>query len=158
MYSFHGVLIYFRPYLCILLGLKRLSIRNYMKRKFDNLINILNLLVETCLRKFWTGPCLPLCNISSSFTSCQTSGTEETSCWTFGRGTVSHSSLIQVSSCPTAPGLLCWILNVFSWWKLWTAGRSVQHPDYITMKRWGLWFNVSCWNMQAFPWKRRSLH
>jgi len=43
-------------------------------------------------------------------TVCKHLGTEETSCWTFGRGISSHSCPIQYFSCSTVLHLLCRVL------------------------------------------------
>ncbi len=60
---------------------------------------------STHLKKVGTRPCLPLCGIPSSFYN--SLGTEETSCSSLGIGMLSHSCLIQASSCSTVLGLLC---------------------------------------------------
>ena len=41
-------------------------------------------------------------------TVCKHLGTEETSCWTSGRGMLSHSCLMEDSSCSAALGLMQW--------------------------------------------------
>jgi len=77
--------------------------------------------------------------------------TEETCCWTFGRGMSSHSCLKYKSSCSTVSGLsLSYFayfdaLNIYIWWKVWTAGRSVEHLDSSTTEtccciRWSIRF------------------
>ncbi len=60
------------------------------------------------IKKVGTRPCLPLCGIPFLFiTVCKRLGTEETSCSSLGIGMLSHSCLIQASSCSTVLGLLC---------------------------------------------------
>ncbi len=50
--------------------------------------------------------------------------------------------------------------NVLYRWKIWTAGRPIQHPDSSTTKpcccnSYSMWFALSCWNTcrleQGFP-------
>jgi len=100
----------------------------------------MSLMAATRLIKVGTGPCFPLCSIpSSSNNICKHLGTEETSCWTFGRGMLSHSCPIEDSSCSA-------VLDVFRWWNIWTAGRSVQQLDSSATKprcwnRSRMWFN-----------------
>ena len=58
-------------------------------------------------------------------------------------------------------GLLCCIWNVFRWWNIWTAGRSVQQLDPCTTKpccwnRCRMWFNFVLLKY-AYPWRRRRL-
>ncbi len=70
-------------------------------------------------------------------TVCKRLGTEETSCSSLGIGMLSHSCLIQASSCSTVLGLLCRIFlfmtrQMFSRWKIWTAGWPFQYPDPST--------------------------
>ena len=103
---------------------------------------IMKLTAATCLMKVGTAPCFPLCSIPSSFNNiCKHLGTEETSCWTFWKRNV-----VPFLSDRGFLGLLCCILNVFRWWNIWTAGRSVQQLDSSTMKpccckRCRMWFN-----------------
>ncbi len=53
--------------------------------------------------------------------------------------------------------------NVVYSWKIWTAGRPVQHPDSSTMKPCYcnslqyIGFALSCWNTQGLPWNRHRL-
>ncbi len=60
------------------------------------------------LKKVGTRPCLPLCGIPSSFyNSLQTSGDWGDKFSSLWIGMLSHSCLIQASSCSTVLGLLC---------------------------------------------------
>lgn len=82
--------------------------------------------------------------------ACKHQGTEETSCWTFARGMSSRSCLL-FHDVPT----------VFSWWKVWTACRTLQHPDCSTMKscccnRCSMWFSIVLLKY-TLPWKISSL-
>ena len=91
---------------------------------------ILNLMASTCLKKVGTGSCFPLCGISSFNNICKHLGAEETSCWSFGRGTLSHSCLKEDSSCSAIPGLL-WFYFVFAVGESLDYRRPVQHPDSV---------------------------
>ncbi len=101
-------------------------------------------------------------------TVCKRLGTEETSCSSLGIGMLSHSCLIQASSCSTVLGSSLSHLplydapNVFYGWKIWTAGWPFQYPilllrshDVVIDAVCGL--ALSCWKMQGLPWKRRRL-
>ena len=72
-------------------------------------------------------------------------GSEETSCWSFRRGMLSHPGLMQDSSCSTVLGLLSDFPfydapNVFCWWKVWTAGRPVSAPRLFSCEAMLLWW------------------
>ncbi len=108
----------------------------------------------TGLKIFGTGACLPWCSISSSFqNSLKTSGNRgyeflEFWCWNlvpflpdigFQLLKSSWSSLTYFSF-NDAP-------NVLYRWKIWTAGRPIQHPDSSTTKpcccnTWSMWFCI----------------
>ncbi len=52
--------------------------------------------------------------------------------------------------------------NVLYGWKIWTAGRPIQHLDSSTTKpcrcnSCSSGFALSCWNTQGLPWNRRRL-
>ena len=54
--------------------------------------------------------------------------------------------------------------NVLCRWKIWTAGRPVQHLDSSQMKpcccnscSMRFFFLLSCWNTQGLPWNRHHL-
>ena len=121
-----------------------------------------NLMTSTSVKKE-TESWFSLCSIPSSFKNiCKHLGTEETSCWTFGRAMLPHSCLIEDSSGSAVLGLLCCIWNVFSWWKVWTAaGQSstrtllLQSHDVGVDAVCGL--TLSCWNRQGLPSRRCHL-
>ncbi len=113
----------------------------------------------TGLKIVGRGACLPWCRISSSFqNSLKTSGHRgyaflEFWCW----------NLV-----PFLPDLgLTYFLfndapNVLCKWKIWTAGKPIQHLDSSTTKpcccnSCSMWFALSCWNTQGLPWNRRHL-
>ncbi len=115
----------------------------------------------TGLKIVGTWACLPWCNISSSFqNSLKTSGHRgykflEFWCWNLVpflpdigfQLLKSLWSSLTYFSFNDAP-------NVLYRWKIWTAGRSIQHPDSSTMKpcccnscsMWFCIYMVSCWN------------
>ncbi len=119
-------------------------------------------MASTHLKKVGTRPCLPLCGIPSSFyNSLQTSGD-------WGIGMLSHSCLIQASSCSTVIGLLChsflcMMRQMFSMGE--RSGLQAGHfstrilllcsHDVVIDAVCGL--ALSCWKMQGLPWKRRRL-
>ncbi len=126
-------------------------------------------MASTHLKKVGTRPGLPLCGIPSSFyNSLQTSGTEETSCSSLGIGMLSHSCLIQASSCSTVLGLLCRIF-LFMMRQMFSMGERsglqaghfstrillLRSHDVVIDAVCGL--ALSCWKMQGLPWKRRRL-
>ncbi len=130
---------------------------------------ILNFMASTHLKKVGTRPCLPLCGIPSSFiTVCKRLGTEETSCSSLGIGMLSHSCLIQASSCSTVLGLLCRIF-LFMMRQMFSMGERsglqaghfstrillLRSHDVVIDAVCGL--ALSCWKMQGLPWKRRRL-
>ncbi len=52
--------------------------------------------------------------------------------------------------------------NVLYRWKIWTAGRPIQHPVFSTTKpcccnSCSMCFALSCWNTQGLPRNRRRL-
>ncbi len=102
---------------------------------------ILNLIPATGLKIVGTGACLPWCSISSSFqNSLKTSGHRgyeflEFWCWNlvpllpdigFQLLKSSWSSLTYFSFND--------VPNVLYRWKIWTAGRPIQHPNSSTTK------------------------
>ncbi len=126
-------------------------------------------MASTHLKKVGTRPCLPLCGIPSSFiTVCKRLGTEETSCSSLGIGMLSHSCLIQASSCSTVLGLLCRIF-LFMMRQMFSMGERsglqaghfstrillLRSHDVVIDAVCGL--ALSCWKMQGLPWKRRRL-
>ncbi len=126
-------------------------------------------MASTHLKKVGTRPCLPLCGIPSSFiTVCKRLGTEETSCSSLGIGMLSHSCLIQASSCSTVLGLLCRIF-LFMMRQMFSMGERsglqaghfstpillLRRHDVVIDAVCGL--ALSCWKMQGLPWKRRLL-
>ncbi len=112
----------------------------------------------TGLKIVGTGACLPWCSISSSFkNSLKTSGHRgyeflEFWCWNlvpflpdigFQLLKSSWSSLTYFSFND--------VPNVLYRWKIWTAGRPIQHPDSSTTKpcccnSCSMWFALSFWN------------
>ncbi len=123
----------------------------------------------TGLKIVGTGACLPWCSISSSFqNSLKTSGHRgyeflEFWCWNLApflpdigfHLLKSLWSSLTYFSFNDAP-------NVLYRWKIWTAGRPIQHPDSSTTKSCcchscSMWFALSCWNTPGLPWNRRHL-
>ncbi len=99
-------------------------------------------------------------------TVCKRLGSEETSCWSFERGMLSHSCLTYDSSCSTVLGLLCQIFCFMIGQMFSTSERSglqagqfstrtlqLQSHAVVMDAVWGL--ALSYWNMQGLPWKRR---
>ncbi len=125
-------------------------------------------MASTHLKKVGTRPCLPLCGIPLLFiTVCKRLGTEETSCSSLGIGMLSHSCLIQASSCSTVLGLLCRIF-LFMMRQMFSMGERsglqaghfstwilLRSHDVVIDAVCGL--ALSCWKMQGLPWKRRRL-
>ncbi len=70
---------------------------------------ILNFMASTTSQKSWDKAMFYHCVASPLLfiTVCKRLGTEETSCSSLGIGMLSHSCLIQASSCSTVLGLLC---------------------------------------------------
>lgn len=73
-----------------------------------------------------------------------TSAQEETSCWTFGRGTLPHSCLIEDSSCLTVQGLCHTFIfmmseNVFNWWKSGLQAGQFCTWTLLLRRHAGLW-------------------
>ncbi len=124
-------------------------------------------MASTHLKKVRTRPCLPLCGIPSSFiTVCERLGTE-TSCSSLRIGMLSHSCLIQASSCSTVLGLLCRIF-LFMMCQMFSMGERsglqaghfstrilLRSHDVVIDAVCGL--ALSCWKMQGLSWKRRRL-
>ncbi len=117
-------------------------------------------MASTHLKQVGTRPCLPLCGIPSSFiTVCKRLGTEETSCSSLGIGMLSHSCLIQASSCSTVLGLLCRIF-LFMMRQMFSMGERsglqaghfstrillLRSHDVVIDAVCGL--ALSCWKMQ----------
>ncbi len=114
----------------------------------------------TGLKIVGTGACLPWCSISSSFqNSLKTSGHRgyeflEFWCWNLVPFLPDIGFQLLKSSCSS----LTYFLfndapNVLYRWKIWTAGRSIQHPDSSTTKLLNAvviatvcGFALSCWN------------
>ncbi len=126
-------------------------------------------MASTHLKKVVTRPCLPLCGIPLLFiTVCKRLGTEETSCSSLGIGMLSHSCLIQASSCSTVLGLLCRIF-LFMMHQMFSMGERsglqaghfstrillLRSHDVVIDAVCGL--ALSCWKMQGLPCKRRHL-
>ncbi len=99
---------------------------------------ISNLITATGLKIVGSGACLPWCSISSSFqNSLKTSGHRgnEFRCWNLVpflpdigfQLLKSLWSSLTYFSFNDAP-------NVLYRWKIWTAGRPIQHPDSSTTK------------------------
>ncbi len=130
---------------------------------------ISNVMPASVLLIVGMGTCLLWCSISSSFqNSLKMSGHRgyeflEFWCWNlaflpdigFQLLKSSWSSLMYFSY-NDAP-------NVLYRWKIWTAGRTIQHPDSSTMKpccciSCSMWFWIlSCWNTQGLPWNSHHL-
>ncbi len=93
-------------------------------------------------------------------TVCKRLGTEETSCSSLGIGMLSHSCLIQASSCSTVLGLLCRIF-LFMMRQMFSMGersglqaghfstRILLHSHDVVIDACGL--ALSCWKMQGLP-------
>ncbi len=89
-------------------------------------------------------------------------GTEETSCSSLGIGMLSHSCLIQASSCSTVLGLLCRIF-LFMMRQMFSMGERsglqaghfstrillLRSHDVVNDAVCGL--ALSCWKMQGLP-------
>lgn len=101
-------------------------------------VNVSEILPFHEKNRFNCGACSPWCNIPSFRKKmCIHLGSEETNCWSFGGGMSSHSCLMQESESSffSLPELLFDDRpNAFCWWKVWTAGRPVQHLDSSTVK------------------------
>ncbi len=126
-------------------------------------------MASTHLKKVGTRPCYHCVASPLLFiTVCKRLGTEETSCSSLGIGMLSHSCLIQASSCSTVLGLLCRIFlfmmrQMFSMGEI--SGLQAGHfstrilllrsHDVVIDAVCGL--ALSCWKMQGLPWKRRRL-
>ncbi len=95
--------------------------------------------------------------------SCSPSlGTEETSCSSLGIGMLSHSCLIQASSCSTVLGLLCRIF-LFMMRQMFSMGErsGLQAGHFITrillLRSHDVVIDavcglaLSCWKMQGLP-------
>ncbi len=123
----------------------------------------------TGLKIVGTGACLLWCNISSSFQNClKTSGHRgyeflEFWCWNLvpflpdiGLQLLKSSwSSLTYFSFNDAP-------NVLYRWKIWTAGRQIQHRTLLLRSHAVViaavcGFALSCWNTQGLPWNRRHL-
>ncbi len=100
-------------------------------------------------------------------TVCKRLGTEETSCSGLGIGMLSHSCLLQASSCSTVLGLLCRIF-LFMMRQMFSMGeRSGLQAGHFSTRLLLRSHDVvidavcdlalSCWKMQGLPWKRRRL-
>ncbi len=101
-------------------------------------------------------------------TVCKRLGTEETSCSSLGIGMLSHSCLIQASSCSTVLGLPCHIF-LFMMRQMFSMGERsglqaghfstrillLRSHDVVIDAVCGL--ALLCWKMQGLPWKRRRL-
>ncbi len=95
-------------------------------------------------------------------TVCKRLGTEETSCSSLGIGMLSHSCLIQASSCSTVLGLLCRIF-LFMMRQMFSMGERsglqaghfstrillLRSHDVVIDAVCGL--ALSCWKMQGLP-------
>ncbi len=95
-------------------------------------------------------------------TVCKRLGTEETSCSSLGIGLLSHSCLIQASSCSTVLGLLCRIF-LFMMRQMFSMGERsglqaghfstrillLRSHDVVIDAVCGL--ALSCWKMQGLP-------
>ena len=98
------------------------------------------------ISSFWLMVATHFKKVSSSFNN----RNEETSSWSFSRGTSSHSCLIQDSGCSTVWTFVISFYdapNVFYWWKVWTADRPVQHLDSSPVKLCccdgcSMWFSI----------------
>ncbi len=130
--------------------------------KFDACYKIVSKIVGMGAR-------LPWCSISSSFqNSLKTSGHRgyeflEFWCWNlvpflpdigFQLLKSSWSSLTYISYND--------VPNVLYRWKIWTAGRPIQHLDSSTTKpcccnSCSMWFCIVRWNTQGLTWNRRHL-
>ena len=95
-------------------------------------------------------------------------GTEDTNCWSFVGGILSHSCLMYSFSCSTVRGLRCRILrfimrHTFSMeiGSGLQAGQSSTRTlllrSHAVVKRAECGLALSCWNKQGRPWKRRCL-
>ncbi len=126
----------------------------------------LNLMPATGLKIVGMGACLPWCSISSSFqNSLKTSGHRvyEFRCWNLvpvfpDIGFQLLKSLWLSLTCLPfidAP-------NVLYRWKIWTAGRPIQHLDSFTMKpcccnSCSMWFCIVLLKYTRLPWNRHRL-
>ena len=101
-------------------------------------------------------------------TVCKRLGTEETSCSSLGIGMLSHSCLIQASSCSTVVSLFCGIF-LFMMCQMFSMGErsGLQAGDFSTqillLRSHDVVIDavcslaLSCWKMQGLPWKRQCL-
>lgn len=138
-------------WICILLKVEHRKWMTYLNWEY---VTFLSFKFEfNAITNVVTQPNLPLCSISSSFKGL------ETSCWSFEKGTLSHSCLI-------VPGCLCHIFFVswcFNWFQLVKGlvcrqtpstqvlvlrSRAIKPIDGIR----GL--ALSFWNTQDLPWTR----
>ncbi len=118
-----------------------------------------------CIVGTWA--CLPWCSISSSF---------QNSLKTSGHRGYMFLEFWCLNLVPFLPDIGFQLLkslwlslmyfsfndapNVLYKWKIWTAGRSIQHPDSSTMKPCCCnccSFALSCCNTQGIPWNRCHL-
>ncbi len=116
----------------------------------------------TTSQKVGTRPCLPLCGIPLSFyNSLQTSGDWGDKLLKFRNRMLSHSCLIQASSCSTVLGLLCrifllWCAKCFLWVKDLDCRLAISVPGsfyaammFVIDAVCGL--ALSCWKCKVFP-------
>lgn len=125
-------------WICILLKVEHRKWMTYLNWEY---VTFLSFKFEfNAITNVVTQPNLPLCSISSSFKGL------ETSCWSFEKGTLSHSCLI-------VPGCLCHIF-CFMMFQLVSVGErsglqaDTQHPSSCPTKpshkanRWNTWFST----------------
>ena len=116
-----------------------------------------------------TGSFLPLCYITFPLTTLNKClGTEDTNCWSFVGGILSHSCLMYSFSCSTVRGLRCRILR-FIMRHTFSMGdrsglqagqsstRTLLLRSHAVVKRAECGLALSCWNKQGRPWKRHCL-
>ncbi len=141
---------------------------NFLKWYAQNEL-ISNLMPATSLKIVGTGACLTWCSISSSFqNSLNKSGHRgyeflEFCCWNL----VPFLPDIGFQLLKSSWSSLKYFLfnnapNVLYRWKIWTAGRLIQHRTLILRSHAVVMaavcgFALSCWNTQGLPWNRRRL-
>ncbi len=110
-----------------------------------------------------TGACLPWCSFSSSFQiSLKTSGHRGYEFLEFwGWNMVPFLPDIDFHLLKSSWSSLTYFSfndapNVLYRWKIWTAGRPIQHPDSSTSHAVAIaavcGFALFCWNTQSPPW------
>ena len=114
---------------------------------------ILNLMAATHHKKVGKGTCLPLCIIPSSFIKSANN-------WELKRPAAGPNCPIPAQHRILAvhqSWVFCHIW-CFSWWKVWTAGRPVQHPDFFTITKSCCCDRCSVWSsMVLIKYVRPSL-